>query len=215
MSKPVLPKGLYAITDSDYIQPSLLGNAVQHAILGGAVMVQYRDKGRNPGRRKREAIQLRDICHDHDVPLIINDDVRLAEEIQADGVHLGRDDWSVETARKALGDSAIIGASCYNSMGFARRARDEGADYVAFGSFFPTQTKERAERATSDILTEASTELDQHIVAIGGIKPENGANLIRAGADMIAACSGVFDRRDSESASHHYAALFRNAALLD
>jgi len=214
MSKPVLRKGLYAVTDSHYIQPNMLSNAVQHAVIGGAVMVQYRDKGRNPGRRKREAAQLRDICHDHDALLIVNDDVRLAEEIGADGVHLGRDDLPVAAARKALGESAIIGASCYTSIGFARRARDEGADYVAFGSFFPSQTKGRAERAYSDVLTTARSEMELHIVAIGGIMPENGASLIAAGADMIAACSGVFNQRDPESAARHYANLFRNAALL-
>ncbi|NNF66023.1 MAG: thiamine phosphate synthase [Gammaproteobacteria bacterium] len=214
MSKPALRRGLYAITDSGYIQPHMLGNAVKRAILGGAVMIQYRDKGRNPGRRKREAAQIRDICHDHDVLLIINDDIRLAEDIQADGVHLGRDDWAVETARKSLGDDAIIGASCYNSLGLARRARDESADYVAFGSFFPSQTKSRAERAHTDILTEARDEIDLHLVAIGGILPGNGAGLVRAGADMIAACSGVFNQRDAESAARHYAALFRDAELI-
>lgn len=214
MTKPELPRGLYAITNNDYVQPGFLANAVHHAVIGGAVMVQYRDKSRDYGRRKREAVQLRDICHDHEVIFIINDDVRLAEDVGADGVHLGRDDWSVETARKALGDAAIIGASCYNSLGFARRACDEGADYVAFGSFFASRTKNRAERVHVDLLTEARDKLDTHLVAIGGITPDNGATLITAGADMLAACAGVFDHRDPESAASHYAALFRDAAMI-
>ncbi|MDH3587875.1 MAG: thiamine phosphate synthase [Gammaproteobacteria bacterium] len=214
MSKPTLPKGLYAITDADYIQQALLANAVQHAIIGGAAMVQYRDKSRDHGRRKREAAQLRDICHAHDVLFIVNDDVRLAEEIKADGVHLGRDDWAVETARKSLGDSAIIGASCYNSLSFARRAIDQGADYVAFGSFFTSPTKGSADRVHVEILSEAREEMDTHVVAIGGITPENGGRLIAAGADMLAACSGVFDHRDPESAARHFSGLFRDAAIL-
>lgn len=208
MSKPALPRGLYAITSSDYVQHNMLGNAVRHAILGGARIVQYRDKSRASARRKREAAELRDICRSHDALLIINDDVRLADEIGADGVHLGRDDWAVKLARKSLGDNAIIGASCYNSMSFARRAADQGADYVAFGSFFDSRTKTGAARAHVEILSEARQALDLHIVAIGGIMPENGGRLVRAGADMIAACSGVFDHRDTESAARHYAALF-------
>ena len=213
MSKPRLPKGLYVITSPDYIEQGRLGNAVQHAIIGGARMVQYRDKSRDHGRRKHEAAQLRDICRNHDALFIINDDVRLAEEIGADGVHLGRDDWEIDAARKILGDSAIIGASCYNSLGFARRARDEGADYVAFGSFFASPTKGSAERVHIGILAEARAELNMHIVAIGGIMPENADKLIQAGADMIAACSGVFDHRDPQSAASHYATLFTRFRL--
>lgn len=214
MSKPELRKGLYVITDSGYIQSGLLANAVRHALVGGAVMVQYRDKSRDHGRRKREAATLRDICHEHDALLIINDDVRLAEEVHADGVHLGRDDRTVEAARKTLGDDVIIGASCYNSLSFARRACDQGADYVAFGSFFPSRTKASASRVHVELLTEAREQLDTHLVAIGGITPDNGATLISAGADMLAACAGVFDNRDPEGAAHHYATLFRDAALL-
>ncbi len=213
MSKPKLPKGLYVLTNSDYIGPDMLGNTVQRAIVGGARMVQYRDKTRDQGRRTHEAAQLRDICRDHDALFIVNDDVRLAAEIGADGVHLGRDDWEVDAARKLLGDSAIIGASCYNSLGLARRARDDGADYVAFGSFFTSPTNGSAERAHVGILGEARAELDIHIVAIGGIMPENAAKLIQAGADMIAASSGVFDHRDTQSAAHHYATLFSEIKL--
>ncbi len=211
MSKPVIPRGLYALTDSGYVQPGMLVNAVRHAIIGGAVMIQYRDKGADHGRRKREAAQLRDVCHDHDVLFIVNDDVRLADDVGADGVHLGRDDRPVDHARRALGPNAIIGASCYNSVSFARRARDAGADYVAFGSFFPSRTKDRATRVHADILAEARTAVDLPIVAIGGITPENGATLIHAGADLLAACAGVFDHRDPEGAARHYAALFRDS----
>lgn len=213
MSKPKLPRGLYVITSSDYTEPAMLGNAVQHAIIGGARMVQYRDKSRDHGRRKHEAAQLRDICRDHDALFIVNDDVRLAQEIGADGVHLGRDDWKIDTARKLLGDSAIIGASCYNSLGLARRARDDGADYIAFGSFFASPTKGGAARVHVGILGEARAEMDMHVVAIGGIMPENAAKLIQAGADMIAACSGVFDHRDPESAARHYATSFSDFRL--
>lgn len=210
MTRPTLPRGLYVITGSEYLETGRLANAVQHAILGGAKLVQYRDKSRVAATRKHEAATLRDICHEHDVMLIVNDDVRLAQEIGADGVHLGREDTSIEQARRLLGDDAIIGASCYNLIGRARRAVDEGADYVAFGSFFPSRTKSTGTYAERDCLARASSELDTHIVAIGGITPDNGGQLIRAGADMLAVCGGVFDQRNPEHAAHHYAVLFRS-----
>ncbi|MBT8144470.1 MAG: thiamine phosphate synthase [Gammaproteobacteria bacterium] len=205
-----LKRGLYVVTGGEYVESGRLANAVQHAILGGARIVQYRDKGRNRAQRKHEAAALRDICHSHDVLFIINDDIRLADEVGADGVHLGRDDATIEHARHLLGDDALIGVSCYNLLGMARRAVEAGANYVAFGSFFHSQTKPGASRAEASILTEARDTLDTHIVAIGGITPDNGERLIRAGADMLAVCGGVFDHRDPESAARHFARLFRD-----
>ena len=204
-----LPTGLYVLTGAEYVDAGRLANAVQHAILGGAKMVQYRDKSRNEGHRRHEAATLRDICRRHDVLFIVNDDVRLAADIGADGVHLGRDDTGIAQARHTLGDAAIIGASCYSSLPRARRVCDEGASYVAFGSFFPSHTKPGATVAPRDILHDARRELDTHIVAIGGITADNGDGLIRAGADMLAVCGGVFDHRDPESAARHLARLFR------
>ena len=208
MSKSTLPRGLYVVTGAEYVDAGRLGNAVKHAIIGGARVVQYRDKSADAGLRKREAVTLRDMCRENDVLFIVNDDVRLAADTGADGVHLGREDVSIEHARNILGPDAIIGASCYNLFGRASRAVEEGADYVAFGSFFPSQTKPGATRAEADVLTRAHDELDTHVVAIGGITAENGRQLIRAGADMLAVCGGVFDHRDPEAAARHFSRLF-------
>ncbi len=208
MSKPTLPRGLYVVTGAEYVDAGRLAGAVRHAIIGGARMVQYRDKSGDHGLRRREAARLRDICHEHEALFIVNDDVRLAADCGADGVHLGRDDADIEQARNRLGGDAIIGASCYNLFGRASRAVDAGADYVAFGSFFSSQTKPGATRAEADVLTRARNELDTHIVAIGGITADNARQLIRAGADMLAVCGGVFDHRDPESAARHLARLF-------
>ena len=208
MSKPALPRGLYVVTGAEYVDDGRLANAVQHAIIGGARAVQYRDKTGDAGKRKREAVTLRDMCHEHDVLFIVNDDVRLAAEIGADGVHLGREDAAIAHARNVLGPAAIIGASCYNLFGRASRAVGEGADYVAFGSFFHSQTKPGSIRAEPDVLTRARDELTTHVVAIGGITADNGRQLIRAGADMLAVCGGIFDHRDPEAAARHVSRLF-------
>lgn len=208
MTKPVLARGLYVITGAEYVDAGRLANAVQHAIIGGASAVQYRDKDSDASVRKREAAKLRDICRQHEVLFIVNDDVRLAADIGADGVHLGRDDATVEQARNILGPEAIIGASCYNLFGHARRAVEESADYVAFGSFFHSQTKPGATRADTQLLARARDELDTFVVAIGGITADNGLRLIRAGADMLAVCAGVFDHRDPEAAARHLSRLF-------
>lgn len=208
MADRQLPRGLYVITGSEYVDSGRLANAVQHAVMGGARIVQYRDKSGNTAGRRREAAALRDVCHEHDVLFIVNDDIRLASSVGADGVHLGRDDATVSQARHLLGDEAIVGVSCYNQLGRARRAQQEGASYVAFGSFFPSQTKPGATPAERDILSRARDELSIHIVAVGGITTDNGSSLIRAGADMLAVCGGVFDHRDPEAAARHYARLF-------
>lgn len=202
-----LPRGLCVITGADYVSPGMLSNAVQHAILGGAKMVEYHDTTRDIGRRKREAATLRDICRDHDALFIVNGDLRLADEVGADGVRLGPRDRSVADARRTLGEDAIIGAWCEDSIGLARRAVESGADYLVFGSFFPSRNETQAERADREVIGLAAT-LGSHIVASGGITVDNGAQLIRAGADMLAVCRGVFDHRDPESAAHRLAALF-------
>lgn len=205
--RPRLPRGLCVVTGAEYVSPGLLGNAVQHAILGGARMVEYRDPTREAGRRKREAAMLRDICRDHGVLFIVSADLRLADEVGADGVHLGPRDRSLEQARTTLGEHALIGAWCEDSLGLARRAVESGADYVTFGNFFPARAETRTERADRDVLGHARA-FASHVVASGGITKDNGAQLIRAGADMLAVCRGIFDHRDAESAARQIAALF-------
>ncbi|MCX7102580.1 MAG: thiamine phosphate synthase, partial [Methylobacter sp.] len=183
-------RGLYAITQTDNKSCKTIINEVVAAIKGGAVIVQYRDK--NPSDALFIAQELLKVCHHHDVPLLINDDIELAKEVGADGVHLGREDGAIIQARKYLGDQAIIGVSCYNSLEQALIAETEGATYAAFGRFFPSTSKPLAAPADIKTLREAKRRLAIPIVAIGGILPNNGGQLLKAGADFLAVIGGIF-----------------------
>ena len=202
-------RGLYAIADSAYLTPEHLVARVAAAIEGGAHVVQYRDKNSAPATRLSLALALASLCRDHAVPLIINDDVQLALDSGAAGVHLGQNDSDVITARRALGDAAIIGVSCYNEWERAPHALAEGADYIAFGRFFPSRTKPNAVPADPDLLRQVRAELTLPIVAIGGITPKNGPALITAGAHALAVIEGLWGQPDVRAAAARYAALFR------
>lgn len=171
-------------------------------------MVQYRDKGRDAPRRRAEAGALLALCRARSVPLIVNDDIDLAATIGADGVHLGRDDASLRHARERLGPRALIGVSCYNRLECAISAQAQGASYVAFGRFFPSPTKPGAAAAPVRLLREARPRVSLPIVAIGGITPENGGLLVRAGADLLAVISGVLGAADPARAAQAYQACF-------
>jgi len=207
------PGGLYAITDAHLIPPGELINRVAAAIRGGAAVIQYRDKSSSHDDRRQQAAALALLCHDRAIPLIINDDVELAAAVGASGVHLGKSDSSVKSARTALGTSAIIGVSCYNALERAVEAVNEGADYVAFGRFFPSQSKPDAVTADPELLGQARQCLQVPIVAIGGITPENGQTLVTAGAHMLAAIHGVFGQADTEAAARQYARLFTKCRM--
>jgi thiamine-phosphate pyrophosphorylase len=183
--------------------------AARAALEGGATMLQYRDKTRDAGRRLQEAHELAALCRGFAVPLIINDDVGLARATGAAGVHLGEDDAAIAGARAALGAHAIIGVSCYDSLQRAQDAAAAGADYLAFGAFFPSTTKPGARRATPDLLRSAR-EFRLPLVAIGGITHENAGSLIAAGADLLAVVSGVFGADDIRAAARRYTGLFTN-----
>ncbi len=197
-------RGLYAITDGP--RPDLLA-AVKAALRGGAELLQYRDKTADSARRAFEARALRELCARHGVPFVVNDDVELALAAGADGVHLGEDDGDVAAARARLGTEAIIGASCYDSPARARQLAAAGADYLAFGAFFPSPTKPNARRATPDLLR-AARPFGLPLVAIGGITPDNAPPLVDAGADFLAVISGVFAQADPEAAARRYAAMY-------
>jgi len=201
-------RGLYAIADTQFLDDAQLVPAVEAAIAGGARVVQYRDKKHPPDIRRRHAKKISDLCRRHGVPFLVNDDVALAMETGADGMHLGRDDLPLAQAREQLGADSLIGVSCYNELERALTAQQQGANYVAFGSFFPSRTKPEAVRATPELLREARLRLNIPIVAIGGITPENGAALIEAGADMLAVIEGVFAQPDIHAAARRYAQLF-------
>lgn len=201
-------RGLYVITDDRRQGPAALVRAVSAALAGGARLVQYRDKSGDADRRLAEARALVALCRDRRVPFLVNDDVALAAAVAADGVHLGRDDPDIATARRRLGDARLIGVSCYDRFDRAQRAAAAGADYVAFGRFFPSPTKPRAVVADAGLLRRARAELAVPVVAIGGISPENGGALVRAGADMLAVVSAVFAAADVAGAARAFTPCF-------
>lgn len=204
-------QGLYVITDSQLLaNDDALLAGVAAAIAGGATIVQYRDKSTDQLKRLRQSQALLNLCRHHQVLLLINDDVALAAEIGADGVHLGSDDASLPEAREQLGKQAIIGVSCYNQLALAQQAEQDGADYVAFGRFFSSNTKPDAVQASRELLLEAKQKIGVPIVAIGGITPENGGSLVAVQADMLAVIHGVFAQADIRTAAQNYTELFQN-----
>lgn len=204
-------RGLYVITEDRQLGPDRLVASVEAALRGGARLVQYRDKSGDHARRLAEARALAAICRTFAVPLLINDDVELAVAAAADGVHLGRDDPDPAGARARLPTGSLIGVSCYDRFELARAAAANGADYIAFGSFFPSPTKPHAVRAHTELLRRARRELRLPTVAIGGISPENGAALVQAGADMLAVVSAVFAASDVTAATQAFAPCFNPA----
>lgn len=201
-------RGLYAITDGPRAD---LVEACAAALDGGARLLQYRDKGGDPARRLHEARALQALCAQRGVPLIVNDDVELAAAVGAAGVHLGEDDAAVDAARQRLGAGAVVGVSCYDSINRARRLAAAGADYLAFGAFFPSPTKPLARRATTDLLR-AAKPLGRPLVAIGGLTPDNAAALVDAGADCLAVISALFGTPDVGATARRFAALFEPSA---
>jgi thiamine-phosphate pyrophosphorylase len=197
---------LYAVTPG-LADPDLLADKVDAALRGGARVVQYRNKGASEQLRQEQAVRIARLCRDAGACFIVNDNIELARKVAADGVHLGKDDEGVGAARALLGPGKLIGVSCYNELWRARDAVAQGADYIAFGSFFPSPTKPGAVTAARDLLR-AAKEFSLPIVAIGGITPDNAAGLIEAGADAVAVLSAVFDAPDVERAARRIAALF-------
>ena len=201
-------RGLYVITDGGLAGARPLPTLVAQALAGGARLVQYRDKTADHARRRDEARALASLCRTAGAVLIVNDDVELALAAQAHGVHLGRDDDAIAAARACLGPDRLIGVSCYDRFDLALAARDAGADYVAFGSFYPSPTKPAAVRADVSLLERGRRELSLPLVAIGGITPENGRALVAAGADALAVINAVFGATDVRAAAAAFAPLF-------
>ena len=199
-------RGLYAITPDEQDTAALLSK-VRLVLRGGACVLQYRNKLADASLRAEQAGALRRLTREFGVPLIVNDDAALARHVEADGVHLGGEDGSVAEARALLGDGGIIGVSCYNRLPLAQEAVKHGADYVAFGAFFPSGVKPEAVVATLELLRQARQELQVPIVAIGGITVQNGAQLIEAGADALAVISAVFAAPDIQDAARQFADL--------
>jgi len=172
----------------------------------GWAALQYRNKLASTAQRAAEARALAALCAGYGVPLIVNDDVELALAAGADGVHLGSGDGDLKAARACVG-SRLLGASCYDRLDIARRAVAAGADYVAFGSVYPSATKPSAVRAPLALFAQARA-LGVPLVAIGGITLENAADIIRAGADCIAVISALFDAPDVAARARAFTDLF-------
>ena len=192
--------GLYAITDARLPRRVGLEQAVAAALRGGARIIQYRDKSTDSARRLAEATALSVLCASAKALFIVNDDVPLAKAVGADGVHVGQSDAQVTQAREQLGDAAIIGVSCYGDLERAQAAANAGADYLAFGSVYPSPTKPQAATVPLSIFAQARAFTDLPLVAIGGINADNIATVRAAGADAIAVVDAVFGADDIEQA---------------
>lgn len=204
---PSVIKGLYAITP-ECADTVVLLDKVKQALRGGATVVQYRSKSDNVALKHEQANELLKLCQSFHVPLIINDDMRLAALIQADGVHLGETDSSLKEARINLGPKSIIGVSCYQDLDRAIQLAGQGADYVAFGSFYPSPTKPLAKPSPISLLTQARAKLQLPIVAIGGVSTETAPVLIHAGASAVAVVSALFEAPDIELTANLFTSFF-------
>jgi len=210
MRKKHVIKGLYAITADETDTEQLL-RKVRLALQGGARILQYRNKLVDPNLKLHQAQALRQLTSEFDCTYIVNDDAQLAAQVDADGVHLGGQDGSVSAARALVGNTKLVGVSCYNHILPAEQAAKQGADYVAFGAFYSSGVKPDAVRAEASLLQTARIRLNLPIVAIGGITQQNGATLIKSGADALAVISALWNVADVEAAAQEFSLLFGKA----
>ncbi|MFK7794560.1 MAG: thiamine phosphate synthase [Gammaproteobacteria bacterium] len=197
-----LLSGLYVLTDSRIHAHSQWPERVELAILGGADVIQLRDKHLSDDVLMPIALTIQQICTHYGVIFIVNDRVTLAKKIYADGVHIGQHDDSLRAARDYLGNDFLIGMSCYKDLLSALRAQKLGADYVAFGSVFPSSTKVDAPRCPLSIISKARSLLRIPVCAIGGITANNSRHVLAAGAQLIAATHSVFNAHDPMAAAN-------------
>lgn len=201
-------RGLYAITpaiaeseSADLESDEKLRRMCEAALRGGAGVLQYRDKNAAAQTKTRRAQMLKELCAGYGAIFIINDDIALAQNTAADGVHLGAADCRIAAARAECGARMLIGATCGGDIRRALRARAAGADYCAFGAIFASQTKPDARQCDLTTLSDAKQKLNLPIVAVGGITPQNAARVFAAGADAVAVCAGIFAAADIKTAA--------------
>lgn len=200
-------KGLYAITP-DFSQTDELLDKVKKALQGGVALLQYRNKSANNKLLREQAQALISLCRQYHVPMIMNDHLDLAIETDADGVHLGQEDLThndvnVELARY----DKILGISCYNSFELALQAQDMGADYLAFGAFFPSVTKPDAVTASINLVKQTKKHVTIPIVGIGGIRLSNAAEIIQAGCAAVAVSDDLFNAPDIQDRARQFQQL--------
>ena len=201
-------KGLYAITP-DMADTDLLLKKVESALQGGIDILQYRNKAANHKLQTQQARAILPLCRQYNVPLIINDSVKLCLTLDADGVHLGAEDGNLAEVRKRIGRDKVLGASCYNRFDLALSAQQAGASYVAFGACFTSRTKPNAPVASLDLFKRAKVELNIPAVAIGGITLQNAALVIQAGANAVAVINAIFNTDDVKLSSQQFSLLFK------
>ena len=206
MNKPKV-RGLYAISP-DLSDTGDLLDKTQQVLAGGARLIQYRNKSASGALRREQAGLLLQLCREYQIPLIINDHIELAAALDADGVHVGRCDISISEARRQLGQDKIVGASCYNNLNLAFWAEESGADYVAFGAFFPSLTKTDTVPVSTQLIDQAKQKITVPVVGIGGIRLTNAATVIQSGCDAIAVCNDLFATKNVEARAKQYARLF-------
>lgn len=198
---------LYAITP-DWNDSRRLLVATDGILQAGCRWLQYRNKTATRLLRLAQAEALRELTQRHGARLIVNDDLELALSVEADGLHLGRDDGDLAAAREALGAGRLLGASCYQSPERARLAVAAGADYVAFGSVYPSATKPQAERVSLRLLAEVARALPVPVAAIGGITPDNAPAVLDTGVRLLAVINALYDAPDPRRAAVQFMALF-------
>ncbi len=200
---------IYAITDCDNFEHDDILKKTTALFNAGVNILQYRNKQENDQKKSKLAFTLLELCNEFNVLFIINDDVQLAKKLDADGIHIGKNGLSLEMTRNELPDK-IIGVSCYNELDRAVMAENNGADYIAFGSFFSSINKPNAPQANTQLLKQAKSVLTIPIVAIGGITPENSKELVLAGADYLAVISGLYAHSDPYFQAKQYLSLYQN-----
>lgn len=208
-------RGLYAITDTKRYSSEGLITACEQALQGGSVMLQYRDKSQNLSKRIEQATALRKLCHTYNTFLIIDNDIELCLQTDADGVHLGPLDLELTEARQLLGPGKIMGVSCHQDINKAHRAVTANANYVSFGAFYPSKTRPDADIIDFDILKELKN-FPIPVVAIGGINLERAGLLIQNGVDHVAVISDLWNADNIEQHAKAYTQLFTGySSVLD
>lgn len=200
-------RGLYAITDEHLLAGRLL-TSVEQTLQAGTRVIQYRNKRDTFATQVEEASALRTLCRRYGALLLINDNGQLCQAVDADGIHIGQGDMKLLEARRQLGPDAVIGVSCHNNPDLVREAEGGGADYIAAGRFFASQTKPDAPQANISELQVIRAQTRLPIVAIGGISAENGAPLLKAGADMLAVIHYLFGGNDVAARTRQLIDLF-------
>lgn len=183
---------LYAITDEHLTPDETVVAQVKESLEAGIDVLQYRNKTKTDEQVKEICIELQNLCREYSVPFIIDDRPYLAQEIGADGIHVGKDDMPLADARKIF-KKGIIGVSCYGSIRKAKEAQAEGASYVAFGSFFPSPTKPHSGIVTRSVIAKAKMALDIPVCVIGGISHANVGEIVKEKPDMISLVSAVYE----------------------